>query len=557
MEKNNKYREMLDAYYAEIRKAEENKAPKTVIATAKRNAKTFNRISRELEDARKDEESGLSQEEYDQIMEKYRTDLKENYSFLHRLNSLCKYLGQKVYNVFAEGSLERRKDTLEDSIDISNVILEKKQSKYESKKETYDRSAEKKFDKENIRRKSLGLEPIEKTKDNVEKFYTPHQIKVLEKLSIRIKTEKSSIENDQREVTDIETRISNLEEKKGDYLATFKGKGKEQTALDTQIKAEIDEVKEGKSRNRKEKEQEFTTAKRHLDRSMDQMKAYERAGGMQNKNEDPIPSVKPDMPIERKEPETGQIEDQKTIRTNRIRSIRALLDDDRYPAQNEKYVTMLASLPPASLEDVYNALKSIENNNYTIDRESFIASIEYKKENPEESTREFYNNMIYAKEQIKRSISVVQHEENKNMTDPRKEKDITPEYDLSTLEEKEPDEMSLQDLDKALDTERKIWKGLQKDLNRAQQALKKAEDKIAQNEDMVSPKVQKEYDEAEKAFNEAQEAFDKEDEKFHEMKKERTARSKAKREYLPDEINKPMEPTVDRENERNDDEIVK
>lgn len=555
MNKGNEYKELLDAYYAEIKTAEANNAPKSVIATAKRNVKTFNRIRRELNVARNDEESGLAQEEYDQITEKYRQALKENYSFFHRLNSLCKYLGQKVYNVFAEGVLEHRKETLKDSIDISNTILEKKQSKYDSKKKAYEKSAEKKFDKENTRRKSLGLDPLEKTNDNVEKFYSTHQVKTLKRLSAHIKAEKNNIENSQREVTEIEAEIGNLENKKEDYLATFKGKGKAQTALDTQIKSEIGEAKDQKVVSRKKKEELFAAAERHLKRSMDQMRAYKSSKN--TGSEIRKTALKP----ENSKPDAGILEDmekdnQEHERRFYIKAMREKLDDDRYPAQKERYITMLASLDPDALDDVYGAYCSIIKTG-VIDKDSFIASIEYKKENPEENTKEFYDNMIYAKKQIKKSISIVKHEENRNMPDPRKEKDVIPEYELSSLEEKNVDEMPLQELDKTLDSERKIWKSLQRDLNRAQQALKKAEDKIEQNEDAVSLKVQKEYDEAEKAVNKAKEAFDKENEKFHEMKRERTSRSKAKREYLPDGINKPMAPTVDRENERNDDGIIR
>ena len=90
---------------------------------------------------------------------------------------------------------------------------------------------------------------------------------------------------------------------------------------------------------------------------------------------------------------------------------------------------------------------------------------------------------------------------------------------------------------------KKKCKNLQRDLNRAKQALDRAKVKIAQNEDMISPKVQAEYDRAEKDFNDASERFDTENTKFKDMKKERTARSRAKRQYLPEDLDRPMEPS--------------
>ena len=563
------YDDLLKGYEEEIDKAEENNAPKRLISEARKNLSSFRKAEKELSYAVKNNEIGVSDKEYKEITDKYSDDLKKNYGFFHRMNSLAKYLEQKVYNAFAVGSHENRKDVLDDDISFNQLLVARKQAKYDLKRADFDRVAERKLNKENVRRKARGLKPLEKTRENLDRFYTAHQERALHRISEKIDGCNRNIQKALREKERIESRINELEGRAQGYLKDFRGTGKTQQEIDDLIKADADKLADEKKQDLEQKEKVFAGIRKRTYESIRALKNRPAENDRKKPDKQKDKNIIKDKNTERnemdirqdtrpddaaknveekavtatiKEPEVKPEKDAAVSRADAIKEMRGKLDEGKPFSENEKYITSLASMPPEIFDKVYAAFK---DGRYT-DVSAFKTSVICINDAPGEDFDRMYADAVKAQEHIRQSTTKVEHPERAEHKNPEQTQTapvVIGHIDLSAFKEKGTDEMSIDELDKMLDKEKKKCKNLQRDLNRAKQALDRAEAKIAQNEDMISPKVQAEYDRAEKDFNDASERFETENTKFKDMKKERTARSRAKRQYLPEDLDRPMEPS--------------
>lgn len=521
---NKNYEALLKSYREEIENARKAHAPKSIIEMAERNIKTIERMVDDYKQAKAEAEADITEEEYASIRENYREELDKNNSFLHRANKIAQYLGQSTYNFFAGRSYEHRKAVLDRSVADGEELVEKRQNKLAEKQKAIAEAAEKRLEAYN---KKHPDKPLKNVKSNLSRFYTAREEKMLNKLEFRLRISKKDLSSDKRELSEIAKEIKAMQDRAQGYFKDSKGIGDENSAIEEQIEQNAASIKSVREAISQEKQETLDKAAAQFEKIMEQTRESLKKRDME-----------------------ANVTKRKTM----IKEMRNALDDEKHPENNDKYVMALSVMP----DDRFTTVSDLYRNTKDLRPDAFRAAVMYARDDNAVDIDKFYKDFNNAKDLIKKQrdknqTKVIHKEASMKDKELKKSAPDKVEFDMSDfLSEKTPDEMPLQELNESLDKQRKKVKDLQKDLNRAQQALDRAERKMEQFEDIVPKKVQKEYDEADKAYDSALAAYNDADKAFKEMKEEKKGRTAEKKQYLPKDLDKKLEPSEKAKREARD-----
>lgn len=562
------YERAIENYRKEINEAKNAGVPDELIKDARKNLSSVRRAMKNLDAARADEDAGITDQEYIRITNKYTKDLKENYSFLNRAKALVKYVGARIYNALTFESKEIRKEQLQEDLEYDQKVLEGLQNKQQSYLAKINKKAEDRINTENKKRKMLGKKPLMITDVNLKRYYSGREERKLAKLSDQVKSASESIKENQTTIRDIETELESRSSKAADLYATFRGKGSKQKELDEKIKDETDAVMESKTLNTQQKQTAFDISKKTFIDTIKEIRSclnpeQPEMESEEQGSDETIENTISDQDMGKEAEKNEENSLSAAERASMARKIHTVFDDKR--GGNEDFTRELALLSDNHLTQVHSIAKNKNLRKY-IKPEIFRAAVSALCSNESnriaEGPEDFANILTgcaVAQNVQSASFSSILHKENMKKEADKSSRDQSyPVGEVDFDEIAEPkilsyEEMSNEELNKALDKERKNTENLRKDLNRARNQLKKVEMKLEQNADMISPKLEAEYDKVNTIYQEAENAYNKANDAFGKMKKEKSSRSRAKREYLPESIEKKeMKPSKKAEKEKDD-----